>query len=110
MVVFGPALSGDLGTPCLAQTFHRSSVSAETLTDNCRKAAHPMRVDCSGYFLAVLVQMVLSNQICPRINSGLTAQAAAVALKFLNDHPEKWDQPPAALIGQSFRAAFPCSR
>jgi Rap1a immunity proteins len=52
---------------------------------------------------------VLSHLICPRSNpSGLTAQAVAVALRSLNDHPEKWDQPPAFLIGESFKAAFPC--
>ena len=59
--------------------------------------------------MGVFDQMVLSHLICPASNpSGLTAQAVAVALKFLNDHPEKWALAPAFLIGESFKAAFPC--
>ena len=67
------------------------------------------RMTAQEIFWASLIQMVLSHLICPRSNpKRLTAQAVAVALTSLNSHPEKWDQPPAVLIGESFKAAFPC--
>jgi hypothetical protein len=70
-----------------------------------------MSMDCAGYILGVFDQMSFSRLICPPDNpSGLTAQAVAVALKFLNDHPEKWHLSPAFLIGQGFQAAFPCGK
>jgi Rap1a immunity proteins len=95
--------------PCIADDYYNaSSVSAATLIDECRKAEDPMRINCAGYILGVFDQMVFSRLICPRYNpSGLGAQAVAVALKFLNDHPERWDVSPTVLIGQSFKAAFP---
>jgi len=52
--------------------------------------------------------MSLSRLICPPDNpTGGSAQAVAVALKFLNEHPERWHLAPAYLVGQSFKAAFP---
>jgi hypothetical protein len=109
VVALGLALSGNLSTPCFAQAFQLSAVGAATVTNSCRQAGDPMRIECSGYILGVFDQMVLSQLICPPSNpSGMTAQAVAVALKLLNDHPEKWDRHPAVLIGESFKAAFPC--
>ena len=109
VVALGLALSGNLSTPCFAEVFHLSTLGTATLVKTCRDAGDPLQDDCSGYILGVFDQMVLSHLICPRSNpSGLTAQAVAVALRSLNDHPEKWDQPPAFLIGESFKAAFPC--
>ena len=103
------ALSGNLWTPCFAENFQLSDVGTATVTDICRKAGDPMQIDCSGYILGVFDQMVLSHLICLLSNpSGLSGQAVAVALKFLNDHPEKWALHPAFLIGESFKAAFPC--
>jgi hypothetical protein len=95
----------------------RSSVISLAARTRCLRQSNPennivtpgQQDDCSGYILGVFDQMVLLHLICPRSNpSGLTAQAVAVALRSLNDHPEKWDQPPAFLIGESFKAAFPC--
>jgi hypothetical protein len=107
VVALGLTLSGNLSTPCFA--LYLSDVDTATVTDSCRAAGDTMRIECSGYILGVFDQMVLSHLICPPSNpSGLTAQAVAVALKSLNDHPEKWGQHPAALIGESFKAAFPC--
>ena len=68
-----------------------------------------MRMDCAGYLMGVFDQMSISHLICPPHNpNGGTAQAVAVALKFLNEHPEQWHLAPAFLVGQSFKAAFPC--
>ena len=109
VVALGLALSGDLSTPCFAQGFSVSTVGAGTLADVCREADDPMRIECSGYILGVFDQMSLSRLICPPSNpSGLARQAVAVALKSVNDHPENWDKHPAVLIGESFKAAFPC--
>ena len=109
--VMAAALSAlTLAAPCFADT----SVSvkpenAASLVDRCRVVGNPMRVECSGYILGVFDQMSVSRLICPPNNlGGGTAQAVAVALKYLKDHPEKWDQHPVFLIGESFVAAFPC--
>ena len=109
VVALGLALSGNLSTPCLAQGIPSSSVGTWTVMESCRRAGDPLRMDCAGYILGVFDQMQLSQQICASSNpDGLTAQVVAVALKFLNDHPERWGQSPAVLIGESFKAAFPC--
>jgi hypothetical protein len=64
-------------------------------------------MDCAGYIMGVYDQMSLSRLICsPRNPNGGTAQAVAVALKFLNEHPEQWQLAPVYLVGQSFKAAF----
>lgn len=61
-----------------------------------------MRADCAGYILGVFDRMSLSRLICPPENpSGGSAQAVAVALKFLNDHPERWHLAPVYLVGHS---------
>jgi hypothetical protein len=68
-----------------------------------------MRAECAGYILGVFDQMSFSRLICPPNNpDGLSAQAVAVALKFLNEYPEQWHASPVFLVGQSFKAAFPC--
>jgi|SRR5712672_1251241 len=86
-----------------------SALSTQDLIVRCRKASDPMRVDCSSYLLGIYDQMSFSGLICPPDNStGGGLQAVAVALKFLNEHPEKWHFHPVALVGESFKAAFPC--
>jgi hypothetical protein len=110
MIALGLALSGNLSTPSFAQGIPVSTISTREVMESCRRAGdHPLRIDCSGYILGVFDQMALSRLICPPDNStGLTAQVVAVALKFLNDHPERWALHPVFLIGESFKAAFPC--
>jgi hypothetical protein len=91
-----------------AEDVHVSTVSTTVL---CRKAGNSLRMDCAGYIMGVFDQMSVSRLICPPNNpDGLSAQAVAVALRFLNDHPERWHVSPVALIGQSFKDAFPCGR
>jgi hypothetical protein len=109
MTALGLALSGNLSTPSFAQAIPVSAVSTQDVMESCRRAGDQMRIECSGYILGVFDQMAFSRLICPPDNAtGLTAQAVAVAMKFLNDHPERWDRHPVFLIGQSFKAAFPC--
>jgi Rap1a immunity proteins len=70
-----------------------------------------MRMDCAGYIIGVFDEMSFSRVICPPHNpDGGTAQAVAVALKSINDHPEKWHLAPVFLIEQGFKAAFPCGK
>lgn len=96
--------------PADAQEIMASSVSTTGLIESCRRAGDQMRMDCAGYLMGVYDQMSLSRLICPPRNpSGGTGQAVAVALKFLNEHPEQWHLAPVYLVGQSFKAAFPCS-
>lgn len=86
-----------------------SSMTTTELVETCRRAGNTLRADCAGYILGVFDQMSLSRLICPPDNpSGGSAQAVAVALKFLNEHPERWHLAPVYLVGQSFQAAFPC--
>jgi hypothetical protein len=95
--------------PADAQPIVASTVSTTVLIDVCRRAGDQLRMDCAGYILGVYDQMSFSRLICPPDNpNGGTAQAVAVALKFLNDHPEQWHLAPFFLIGQSFKTAFPC--
>jgi hypothetical protein len=87
-----------------------SSMTTSDLIESCRRAGgNTLRADCAGYMLGVFDQMSLSRLICPPNNlGGGSAQAVAVALKFLNAHPEQWHLAPVFLVGQSFKAAFPC--
>jgi Rap1a immunity proteins len=95
--------------PAVAQEIVVSSFSTTVLIEICRRAGDEMRMDCAGYIAGVYDQMSLSRLICPPPNpNGGTGQAVAVALKFLNEHPEQWHLPPVYLVGQSFKAAFPC--
>jgi hypothetical protein len=88
-----------------------SSMSTTGLIEGCRRAGETMRADCAGYILGVYDQMALSRLICPPNNpDGGSAQAVAVALRFLNEHPERWHMSPAFLLGESFKAAFPCRK
>src|ERR1700737_1849928 len=91
-----------------AERFIVSAVSTTALVESCRRAGDQMRADCSDYILGVFDRMSLSRLICPPENlRGISAQAVAVGLKFLNDHPEQWHHSPALLIGEGFKAAFP---
>jgi Rap1a immunity proteins len=95
--------------PARSQAIVASTVSTTVLIDGCRRAGDQLRMDCAGYVLGVYDQMSFSRLICPPSNpNGGTAQAVAVALKFLNDHPEQWHLAPVLLIEQSFKTAFPC--
>ena len=88
-----------------------STVSTTDLIDTCHGAKNTLSADCAGYIIGVFDTMSVSGLICPPPNpSGLTEQAIAVALKFLNDHPEQWHRPPVHLVGESFKAAFPCGK
>jgi Rap1a immunity proteins len=92
------------------ESYVASSMAVTDVLETCRRAgSNIMRADCAGYILGVYDQMSLLRLICPPNNpTGGSAQAVAVALKFLNEHPERWHQAPVYLVGQSFRTAFPC--
>lgn len=98
--------------PVNAQPIVASSVTNVELIESCRRTAgNTLSLSCAGYILGVFDQMSVARLICPPINpDGGSVQAVAVALKFLNDHPEKWHLAPVFVVGQSFKAAFPCSK
>ena len=86
-----------------------SSVTTPDLLEICPKeGSRPFK--CTGYIFGVFDQMSASGLICPPETPDLGTQVVAVALKFLNDHRESWGQSPAILIGNGFKAAFPCSK
>jgi hypothetical protein len=94
-----------------AQIAVQSSVTTSVVVENCRRALNHMQMDCAGYILGVFDELSLSGQICPPVNpSGGSAQAVAVALKFLTEHPERWHLTPGFLLREAFETAFPCPK
>ena len=92
-----------------AQAVNASSMTTADLLTSCRRAANVLQLDCAGYIMGVYDQMAFSGLICPPGNpTGGTGQAVAIALKYVNDHPERWHLHPSYLLGESFKAAFPC--
>ena len=90
--------------PADAQQFAVSSASTAVLTEVCRQAGNQMRMDCAGYIMGVFDQMSLSRLICPPQDSTeVSAQAVAVALKFLNEHPGQWHLPPSIWLVKASR-------
>jgi hypothetical protein len=89
--------------PADAQEIVASS-STTVLIESCRRAGNQMRMDCAGYMIGVYDQMSFSRLICPprNPNGGLPS------LWRLNSYPEQWHLAPVFLVGQSFKAAFPC--
>ncbi len=46
---------------------------------------------------------------CPREAFSM-AQIWSVAAKFLAEHPQQWNQPPATLVALGLASAYPCKR
>jgi hypothetical protein len=86
-----------------------SALTTAVLVNTCNgSSANMLGFDgCTGYILGVADQLSISGAICPG-EGPATLQFSAVARKFLTDHPEKWDQHPAALVREALAAAFPC--
>jgi hypothetical protein len=85
-----------------------SSVATTNLIENCRDDTK--LYSCGGYILGVFDALVLTGKLCPANSSGLTSQVIAIALKYLNNNPEKWGQFPAFLIGEAMVPVFPCTQ
>jgi hypothetical protein len=94
-----------------AQAVAVSSVSSATVVETCRNMPTPMAMPCAGYILGVFDTLTEATIICPPQNlDSLSAQAVAVGLKYLKDHPELWHFGPSYLLRQGFVAAFACHR
>jgi hypothetical protein len=86
-----------------------STVTTAQLVASCNKPRQLLAVDfCSGYILGVYDQAAGTKVICPQQSRSGSAQAMAVAIKFLNDNPAIWHQHPSALVEQAFRNTFRC--
>jgi hypothetical protein len=95
---------------CEAQGIIVSTVTTAELVGICNRTNDPLNMDfCVGYILGAYDQMSLSRSICPRGGGSGTAQALAVARKFLNEHPERWHLHPSFLLADVFRGTFPCT-
>lgn len=87
-----------------------SAQSTADFVEQCRGADADMTGNfCTGYIVGVEDALALSRVICPPPNGPTTLQAVAITRKFINDHPEKWNEHPASLVRQALRPAFPCS-
>ena len=64
---------------------------------------------CASYSLGVFDALSLSGAICP-VSGSATASAIGVAIKFFDDHPERWSQAPTFLLREAFKRAYPCRR
>jgi hypothetical protein len=93
--------------PASAFTYITSATTTASLLEGCHRLAS---LECAPYILGVFDQMSYSRLICPDSTEPLGVQFVAIAVKYLNDHPEQWHIHPVVLIGQSFKAAFPCAK
>jgi hypothetical protein len=85
-----------------------SGLSGSQLATACEASTNPMSFDgCGGYLTATAEQLLITGWICERANSTYS-QYVAITRKFIHDHPEKWDQPPAFLVREALMSAFPC--
>ena len=78
------------------------------LHEICKAQEKPNDADfCSGFMLSSFDQLSISRIVCARLGS-TPSQIVEVGKKYLSEHPELWDRPPAFLLKAAFVAAFPC--
>jgi hypothetical protein len=97
--------------PLKAQPVIVSTIDSSKLVELCNKSSTEiLNADfCTGYILGVFDQLSIGRIICVPIGgTGRTYQALAIARKYLNDNPERWQIHPSVLIEAAFQAAFPC--
>ena len=79
-----------------------------SLVQSCRAMKSELEANfCSGFAVGVLDTLSLTYAICVRRDFS-TPQATAIARRYLEQHPENWDQAPSKLLTDAFMAAFPC--
>lgn len=101
MTAAGGGAGGDYYVASAATTTQLADICAED-------PSRPMRADfCTGYILATYDRMSFSDAICPSLTA-TSAQAVAVARKYIADHPERWDTHPSVVVAEALRTAFPC--
>lgn len=84
-----------------------SSVETSFLTAQCPKRTDLAFDPCVSYILGVFDGLSSSRSICPKGNS-VTLTAVGVVRKYLADHPEEWNLPPAELVTRPLRRLYPC--
>ena len=95
-------------TPATGNVFVSYNASAQ-LHEICKAQEKPEDADfCSGFMLSSFDQLSYAGTVCGRLGA-TPGQIIAVGKKYLSDHPELWDRPPAFLLKTAFVAAFPCS-
>jgi hypothetical protein len=69
----------------------------------------PFNALSDGFFLGFVTGVfdTLDTALC---SSGSVSrrQIVAIAMKYLNEHPEQWSQPAYQLVTRALRGAFPC--
>lgn len=67
------------------------------------------RADAFYWFvIGSLTTLSWQRQICTGPIQG--AQVATMVAKYLNDHPETWQSPPASLVLSALQPSFPCPK
>ena len=61
-----------------------------------------------GYILGVFDILMLSGSVCS--DDATKRQITAVVVKYLNNNPEKWNQPAGILVSEPLTITFPCSK
>jgi hypothetical protein len=62
---------------------------------------------CAGYVMGLSQLMESQGSICPRVHV-TQAQFRRIAVKYMQDHPEKTDKLTVDLMLEAWVAAFPC--
>jgi hypothetical protein len=103
------ALMATVSTVNAEQQAFVSTVTTAALVESCNKPRQLLAADfCLGYILGVYDQASATRVICPPQSRSGTAQAMAVAIKFLNDNPATWNRHPSVLVEEAFRNTFRC--
>jgi hypothetical protein len=88
-----------------------SGVTTGILADICRTHESLKLDPCGAYILGVTDELAVSGRSCRPVNttSG-NLQVEAIVLKYLRDHPERWDRPAMAEVDRALALAFPCAK
>lgn len=92
------------------ESIFASSIKTTDLAPICADtASDPLAMNlCTGYILGTLDALVTRNQICPVSAKGLTVRALQIGREALASDPARNDRPPAKIIGDALRKAYPC--
>jgi len=93
-----------------ADNLFASSITIPQLQQACADSAKdPLLPNlCTGYILGTLDAMASYGEVCPTSTKGLTVRALEIGRQTLADYTGQSDRPPARLIGDALKKAYPC--
>jgi hypothetical protein len=92
-----------------AERVNVSGISTTMVMDHCNLNRHITNSDfCGGYIMGVFDTLAWKGTVCVSERS-TTQQIMTVAVKALNEHPERWHEQPYSLLAEILTSNFPCS-